>query len=113
MKSVGESMAIGRTFKEALQKGLRALESGRTGWVVGDRLIDDRLTDDSLDTLRSAMATPTPERIFQIKRALLAGISSEEIHSITMVDPWFLAQMQELVDAEREYPPLTKKPFVR
>ena len=103
MKSVGESMAIGRTFKEALQKGLRALESGRDGWSIADRLIDDRLTDDSLDTLRGAMATPTPERIFQLKRAMLAGISLEEIHQITKVDPWFLAQMQELVDAERDY----------
>ena len=103
MKSVGESMAIGRTFKEALQKGLRALESGRSGWVVGDRLIDDRLTDDSLDTLRGAMATPTPERIFQLKRAMLAGVSLDEIHRITAIDPWFLSQMFELVEAEREY----------
>ena len=103
MKSVGESMAIGRTFKEALQKGLRALESGRTGWVVGERLQDDRLPDDSLDTLRGAMATPTPERVFQLKRAMLAGIPLEEIHGITAIDPWFLAQMHELVEAEREY----------
>jgi carbamoyl-phosphate synthase large subunit len=103
MKSVGESMAIGRTFKEALQKGLRALESGRAGWTVAERLIDDRLNDESLDTLRGAMATPTPERIFQLKRAMVAGISLDEIHQITKVDPWFLAQMQELVDAERDY----------
>ena len=103
MKSVGESMAIGRTFKEALQKGLRALESGRTGWVAGERLSDDRLADDSLDTLRGAMATPTPERIFQIKRAMLANVPLEEIHRITMVDPWFLSQLHELIEAEREY----------
>ncbi len=103
MKSVGESMAIGRTFKEALQKGLRALESGRSGWVVGDRLIDDRLADDSYDTICSAMATPTPERIFQIKRAMLANIPLEEIHRITMVDMWFLDQMHELIEAEHEY----------
>jgi carbamoyl-phosphate synthase large subunit len=103
MKSVGESMAIGRTFKEALQKGLRALESGRTGWVIGERLQDDRLTDDSLDTLRAAMATPTPERIFQLKRAMLVGVPLTEIHRITAIDPWFLAQMDELVQAEREY----------
>ena len=103
MKSVGESMAIGRTFKEALQKGLRALESGRTGWVVGERLQDDRLADDSLDTLRGAMATPTPERIFQVKRAMLADVPLEEIHRITAIDMWFLSQMHELVEAEREY----------
>ena len=103
MKSVGESMAIGRTFKEALQKGLRALESGRTGWVVGERLQDDRLADDSLDTLRGAMATPTPERIFQVKRAMLADVPLEEIHRITAIDLWFLSQLRELVEAEREY----------
>ncbi len=103
MKSVGESMAIGRTFKEALQKGLRALESGRIGWSIAERLIDDRLTDDSLDTLRGALATPTPERIYQLKRAMLAGLSIAEIHNITKIDPWFLNQMQELVDAERDY----------
>jgi len=103
MKSVGESMAIGRTFKEALQKGLRALESGRDGWSTAARLQDDRLTDDSADTLRAALATPTPERIFQIKRAFEAGISAAEINAITAVDPWFIAQMQELVEAERAF----------
>ena len=108
MKSVGESMAIGRTFKEALQKGLRALESGRVGWVVSDRPADDRVADDSPDSLRAAMSTPTPERIFQIKRALLAGMTVAEIHALTMVDPWFLNQMRELVDAEREFAALSE-----
>ncbi|HEX5581955.1 MAG TPA: carbamoyl-phosphate synthase large subunit [Gemmatimonadaceae bacterium] len=103
MKSVGESMAIGRTFKEAFQKGLRALENGRTGWVVGATATDDRLGDETVETLRAALRQPTPERIFQIKRALLAGLSIEEIYELTAVDPWFLAQMQELVDAERAY----------
>ena len=103
MKSVGESMAIGRTFKEALQKGLRALESGRTGWTTAERLIDDRLADDSLETLCYALATPTPERIFQIKRAFERGLDVAEINRITAVDPWFLQQMQELVEAEREF----------
>ena len=60
MKSVGESMAIGRTFKEAFQKGLRALEIGRSGWHVGARLVDDRLEDDTLETLRGALRQPTP-----------------------------------------------------
>jgi carbamoyl-phosphate synthase large subunit len=103
MKSVGESMAIGRTFKEAFQKGLRALEAGRDGWDVGSRLIDDRLTDGAPETLRAALQTPTPERIYQIKRALQAGMTHAEIFDLTFVNPWFLAQMQELVDAEREY----------
>jgi len=103
MKSVGESMAIGRTFKEALQKGLRALESGRIGWTAAERPIDDRLGDESLETLRDAMATPTPERIFQMKRAFDLGMSIAELHRITAVDPWFLQQMQQLVAAEQEY----------
>ena len=103
MKSVGESMAIGRTFKEALQKGLRALETGRPGWATGTLLSDDRLPDDSVESLRGALRQPTPERIFQIKRAIEAGMDLEEINELTGVDPWFLAQMDELADAEREF----------
>jgi carbamoyl-phosphate synthase large subunit len=103
MKSVGESMAIGRTFKEALQKGLRALEIGRAGWAVGQLLSDDRLPDDSLESLRGALRQPTSERIFQIKRALEAGLTVREINELTHVDPWFLAQMQELVGAEKVF----------
>ena len=103
MKSVGEAMAIGRTFKEAFQKALRALETGRPGWAVGSRPVDDRLPDDSVAALRGALRQPTPERIFQIKRALDAGISIDSINEMTGVDPWFLAQMRELVAAERRY----------
>jgi carbamoyl-phosphate synthase large subunit len=103
MKSVGESMAIGRTFKEALQKGLRALETGRPGWATAPRISDDRLTDDTLDALRGALRQPTPERIFQIKRGLEAGLDVNELYELTRIDPWFLAQMQELVEAEGEY----------
>ncbi len=103
MKSVGESMAIGRTFKEAFQKGLRALETGRSGWTTGRLLSDDRLSDDSLETLRGGLRQPTPERIFQIKRALEAGISVRDINELTHIDPWFLEQMSELVEAERDY----------
>ena len=103
MKSVGESMAIGRTFKEAFQKGLRALEIGRSGWEIGPRLIDDRLADASLETLKGMLRQPTPERIFQIKRGMQAGLSDAELFEITAIDPWFLAQMRELLDAELEY----------
>ncbi|MFL5562768.1 MAG: carbamoyl-phosphate synthase large subunit [Gemmatimonadaceae bacterium] len=103
MKSVGEAMAIGRTFKEAFQKALRALETGRPGWAVGNRPVDDRLPDDSIEALRGALRQPTPERIFQIKRALEAGITIDAINEMTGVDPWFLAQMRELVAAERRY----------
>src|SRR5438093_4134022 len=99
MKSVGESMAIGRTFKEAFQKALRALESGRSGWVAGDRLADDRLKDDSLETLRAALNAPTPERIFQVKRAFAAALSIEEIYELTSSDQGFLAQMRDLYAA--------------
>ncbi len=101
MKSVGEAMAIGRTFKEAFQKGLRALEVGRPGWVTGATLADDRLTSDSPEDLRVALRTPTPERIFQIKRALLAGLSVETIAQASGIDPWFLHQLDELLTAER------------
>src|SRR5881392_2812775 len=101
MKSVGEAMAIGRTFKEAFQKGLRALEIGRPGWVVGASLADDRLTSDSPEDLRVALRTPTPERVFQIKRALLAGVSVDAIAEATGIDPWFLYQLEELIAAER------------
>src|SRR5688572_5761098 len=100
MKSVGESMAIGRTFKEAFQKGLRALESGRTGWVAASRLQDDRLPDESDEALRGALAQPTPERVFQIKRAMQAGFTDEELYKQTAIDPWFLQQMRELLEAE-------------
>src|SRR2546425_664231 len=101
MKSVGEAMAIGRTFKEAFQKGLRALEIGRPGWVAGASLADDRLTSDSPEDLRVALRTPTPERIFQIKRALAAGLAVDDVAHASGIDPWFLFQMEELLEAER------------
>ena len=103
MKSVGESMAIGRTFKEAFQKALRALETGRAGWVVGERLIDDRLTEESKEALRGALSRPTPERIFQLKRAMQLGMDTAELHAVTGIDPWFLDQLRELLDAEAWY----------
>ncbi|MBK8061852.1 MAG: carbamoyl-phosphate synthase large subunit [Gemmatimonadetes bacterium] len=103
MKSVGESMAMGRTFKEAFQKGLRALETGRAGWTVGARAVDDRLPDDSIEALRGALGKPSPERIFEVKRAILAGLTTEQLHELTAIDPWFLEQMRELVEAERSY----------
>jgi carbamoyl-phosphate synthase large subunit len=101
MKAVGETMAIGRTFKQAWQKGLRGLEVGRDGWTVGDRPDDDGLPDESLETLRAALRRPTAERPFQLKRALAAGLPIAEIQALTGIDPWFLAQLAELVQAER------------
>jgi carbamoyl-phosphate synthase large subunit len=107
MKSVGEAMAIGRTFKEAFQKGLRALEAGRMGWTVGARPVDDRLPDDSIEALRSALRQPTPERIFQVKRALERGMTLEQVYELTAIDPWFLQQMAELIEAERQFASLS------
>ncbi len=107
MKSVGESMAIGRTFKEAFQKALRALETGRPGWQVADRLVDDRLPDDGVEALRRALRTPTPERVFQLKHAMRAGLPLAEIAQLTGIDPWFVAQLAELIAAEDEYAALS------
>ncbi len=103
MKSVGESMAIGRTFKEAFQKGLRALEIGRPGWTVALRHSDDGLDVDDVETLRASLHTPTPERIFQIKRAMQAGLSDQEIVERSRIDAWFISQLRELVDAETAF----------
>jgi carbamoyl-phosphate synthase large subunit len=103
MKSVGESMAIGRTFKEAFQKGLRALEVSRPGWVIGETLEDDRLESDDPAEIKLALRTPTSERIFQLKRAMLARIPIEEIAGLTGIDRWFLAQLHDLVEAEDRF----------
>jgi carbamoyl-phosphate synthase large subunit len=100
MKSVGEVMAIGRTFKEALQKGFRGLEIGRAGWDIGETPVDDRLNDTSREGLLAAIRTPTPERLFQVKRALLAGIKVSAIAECSRIDPWFVEQLRELVEAE-------------
>jgi len=110
MKSVGEVMAIGRTFKEALQKGFRGLEIDRPGWTIGSVPADDRLADDELETALAAVRTPTPERLFQVKRAMMLGASVETLHERTGIDPWFLNQLQELVDAEHSWQSRTVTP---
>src|SRR3954468_14601593 len=103
MKSVGEVMAIGRTFKEAFQKGLRGLEADRAGWTIGATPIDDRLEDTTREAILAAVRTPTPERIFQLKYALRDGIPVSALADSTGIDPWFLHQLGELVEAEREW----------
>jgi carbamoyl-phosphate synthase large subunit len=103
MKAVGEAMAIGRTFKEAFQKGFRALEIDRSGWEVGKTPVDDRLTDTSIEAIKAAIRTPTPERIFQVKRALMLGVTVEEVAERTGFDPWFVDQMLQLIEAERTW----------
>ncbi len=97
MKAVGEVMAIGRTFKQAWLKGFRALENGRAGWLPSAAPEDDRLPDDTLESLRSALRTATPERPFQIHRALAAGVPPEEVAEVARIDPWFAHQLAEIV----------------
>jgi carbamoyl-phosphate synthase large subunit len=108
MKSVGEAMSIGRTFKESLQKCLRSLEIGRSGlggdgkpWRVGTEVYGDR---DILprDLIRRKLSIPNAERIFFLRHALRAGFTLEEIFDLTKIDRWFLTQLKEIVDFEEE-----------
>ncbi len=96
MKSVGETMAIGRTFKEALQKGLRGLEIHHIGF---DNKADYRLVDDEKMMLR--LGEPNASRIFYMKYALQKGLGVDRVSAITRVDKWFVAQMQQIIDMER------------
>ena len=108
MKSVGEAMAIGRTFKESLQKCLRSMELGRHGlggntkpWRVGDQVFgDSEILPHEL--IRHKLRAPNAERIYFIRHALRAGFSIEEIFELTKIDRWFLVQIKELVDFEKE-----------
>ncbi|MDE3083775.1 MAG: carbamoyl-phosphate synthase large subunit, partial [Verrucomicrobiota bacterium] len=100
MKSVGEAMAIGRTFKESLQKALRSLEIGARGFGGGGRYCGDDVPD--RQTLTSRLGTPNAERIFYIRYAFLAGMTIEEIFELTRIDPWFLHQLRELFEMEQE-----------
>src|SRR5450432_1725614 len=90
MKSVGEVMAIGRTFKEALSKGIRSLETGK---AFGSESYDKNL-------IAQKLLTPTPDRLNYILFALSGGMTVAEIHELTAIDPWFLTQMKEVVDFE-------------
>ena len=100
MKSVGETMAIGRTFKESLQKALRGLETGRFG-LGCDRLdLWGTPRQPSLTEIQQRLATPNPERIWYVRYAFKAGMTLEEIHRRTRIDPWFLQHLAELVELE-------------
>jgi len=94
MKSVGEAMAIGRTFKESFQKALRSLEIGVDGFC------NPRFESTDREQIRAELARPTPSRVFAVRSALRAGFSVEEIHDICHIDPWFLDQLQQLTDLE-------------
>jgi carbamoyl-phosphate synthase large subunit len=97
MKSVGEAMAIGRTFKESLQKALRSLEVG--AWGFGGGKYGEREAP-SREIIQHKLVTPNDARIFYIRHAMRTGFSNDEIHKLTNIDPWFLAQLRELVDEE-------------
>jgi carbamoyl-phosphate synthase large subunit len=108
MKSVGEAMAIGRTFKESLQKCLRSLEIGRHGlggdgkpWRIGGEVYGDRDIFPA-ELIRQKLSVPNAERIFFIRHALRAGFGIEEIFNLTKIDRWFLVQIKEIVDFEEE-----------
>ncbi len=103
MKAVGEVMAIGRTFKEAWMKGFRSLENGRPGWECGATPGEDGLVDDDQAGLLAALRRPTADRPFQIKWALRKGLPVEAIAEAAGIDPWFLHQLAELVEAEAWY----------
>jgi carbamoyl-phosphate synthase large subunit len=100
MKSVGEAMAIGRTFQESLQKALRSLENGFTG--LDEIAIEGIGQGDDKNAVRAALGTPTPERLLKVAQAMRLGFSDQDIHSSCKIDPWFLAQVRELVEAEAQ-----------
>ena len=105
MKSVGEAMAIGRTFKQALQKALRSLETGRSGLGSDAKDIEPRKENGDWDTdrIEFLLRIPNAERIFAVRHAFLAGFSAERIHEISAIDPWFLDNIKELVEEELAY----------
>jgi carbamoyl-phosphate synthase large subunit len=102
MKSVGEVMAIGRTFKEAMQKALRGLETGRNGFGNVPGVPHCKPEDRTVEAIRPHLATPRADRIDWVRSALLIGMTAEEIHDYSRIDPWFLDQLQTLVQHERE-----------
>src|SRR6195256_1932676 len=100
MKSVGEAMAIGRTFQESLQKALRSLETGLTG--LDEITINGLGEGDDRNAIRAALGMPTPDRILVIAQAMRLGMSDETINAACKIDPWFLAQMRGIVEMEAE-----------
>ncbi len=95
MKSVGEVMAIGRTFKESLQKALRSLELGRYGFYIG-------LENEEDEKIKSKIINPNPDRLWYIAEAFRRGYSVEEVHKLSSIDKWFLHQIKEIIDFEKE-----------
>ncbi len=98
MKSVGEVMAIGRTFQESLQKALRGLETGLTG--LDELEIEGLGQDDDKNAIRAALGTPTPDRLLQVAQAMRLGWSDEDIFNSCKIDPWFLAELRGIIEME-------------
>ena len=121
MKSVGEAMAIGRTFQESLQKALRSLETGLTGLdeitIEGFDAAKGIEDTDNKAAIRAALGTPTPDRLLKVAQAMRLGATDELIHNACRIDPWFLAEIRGLVEAETEITakglPTTAGPFRR
>lgn len=101
MKSVGEAMAIGRSFQESLQKALRSMETGLTGLNEPEGA-PDISTSEGLAEMRAALKTATPGRLIMAAHALRQGMSIEDVHALSYFDPWFLEQIKELTDIEQE-----------
>ncbi len=97
MKSVGEAMAIGRSFAEALQKGLRSTETGLSGLDLVEPP-----GDGGVDAFRAALSAPRPDRLLMAAQALRSGLSIEDVHAACKFDPWFLSELARIVAAERE-----------
>ena len=98
MKSVGEAMAIGRTFAESLQKALRSLETGLDG--LDEIEIDGLGVGDDHTALRAAIGQPTPDRLLKVAQAMRMGMNVEEIHDVSKIDPWFLGRIADIVRLE-------------
>ena len=98
MKSVGEVMAIGRTFQESMQKALRGLETGKCGF---DPTGDAGRGEEGLLKIRRELKEPGPERLFQVAEAFRAGLSVEDVYGLSFIDPWFLDQIEEIIAAEK------------
>src|SRR5690606_12537184 len=103
MKSVGEVMAIGRTFAESLQKALRGLETGLNGLDDIESPGYDAAGDasENQNAIRAALGTPTPNRLRMVAQALRLGVSQEEVHSMCHIDPWFLEQIAGIIEMEK------------
>lgn len=97
MKSVGEAMSIGRTFKESFQKALRSLETGRFGLGM-----DGKDGTPDIDYIRERLATPNAERVFFLRLAFEAGLTLEKIHELSGIDPWFLKNIEDILESEKE-----------